>query len=210
MCFVIEPGRPEEAAQAARLIAETDRDLFTSYAGDLAAWVEISEHEWRHERGIYCYRMADVVRDGAALRGLLISYSGRAPLEIDWSLGNSAPHISPAVMAQVQRSRRRVHFLFPAIPEDVWYVQNIAVVAEGRGGGLGRFLMNAAEERATATGCVEVHLDVDSSAPAVGFYRRLGYEVLVETRVPGLPAVHTHYRMVKAIRPPPPDEGHRP
>jgi ribosomal protein S18 acetylase RimI-like enzyme len=210
MCFVIEPGRPEDAAQAARLIAETDRDLFSSYAGDLAGWVEISAHEWCHERGIYNHKMAGVVRDGPALRGLLIGYPGRGPLEIDWSLGNSAPHVSAALMAQVRRVRRLVHFLFPAIPEDVWYVQNIAVNAECRGGGLGRFLMNVAEERATAAGCVEVHLDVDSSTPAVGFYRRLGYEVLVETRVPSLPAVHTHYRMVKAIRPPPPDEGHRP
>jgi ribosomal protein S18 acetylase RimI-like enzyme len=202
MSFVIEPGRPEDAAQAARLIAETDRELFRSYVGDLASWVEISEHEWRHERGIYCYRMADVVRAGSALRGLLISYSGEAPLKIDWSLGSSAPLLAPALEAQVQRMRRRVQFLFPDIPEDVWYVQNIAVVAEGRRGGLGTALMKLAEERAAAAGRVEVHLDVDSSQPAVGFYRELGYKVLVETRVPDLPSVHTHYRMVKTIASP--------
>jgi ribosomal protein S18 acetylase RimI-like enzyme len=204
MDFVIEPGQREDATRAAELIAETDRDLFSCYAGDLAGWVEISEHEWRDEYGIYSYTMADVVRNGRALRGLLISYKGSGPEKIKWSLDSSAPHVSAGLMAAVNRVRRQVRFLFPEIPEDVWYVQNIAVAQDDRGGGLGRALMNLAEERAAAAGCVEVHLDVDSSSEAVPFYRRLGYEVLVETRVPSLPSVHTHYRMVKAISSPRP------
>ena len=77
MSRTLEPGRAEDAPTAARLIAETDRDLFSFYAGSLSAWIEISEHEWRHERGIYSYTMADVVRVGAAIQALVISYSSR-------------------------------------------------------------------------------------------------------------------------------------
>jgi ribosomal protein S18 acetylase RimI-like enzyme len=201
MSFALEPGRPEDAPIAARLIAETDRDLFSFYAGgSLSAWIEISEHEWRHERGIYSYTMADVVRVGATIHGLVVGYSSRRHLEIDWSLGSSAPYVSADLMARIQAVRHVVFFVFPAIPDGVWYVQNIAVATEAQGKGLGRFLMEAIEARAARAGCAALHLDVDSSSPAVQFYLRLGFEVLAETRVPSIPGVHAHYRMIRRIR----------
>jgi ribosomal protein S18 acetylase RimI-like enzyme len=200
MSRTLEPGRAEDAPTAARLIAETDRDLFSFYAGSLSAWIEISEHEWRHERGIYSYTMADVVRVGAAIQALVISYSSRRHLEIDWTLGSSAPYIPADLVARIQAFRQVVFFVFPAIPDGVWYVQNIAVATEAQGKALGRFLMDAIEARAETAGCSAIHLDVDSSTPAVQFYLRLGFEVLVETRVPSIPGVHAHYRMVKNLR----------
>ena len=51
MCFVIEPGRLDDAQVAAQLIAETDVALFTFCGGgDLGVWVELSEWEWRQDR----------------------------------------------------------------------------------------------------------------------------------------------------------------
>jgi ribosomal protein S18 acetylase RimI-like enzyme len=198
--FALEPGRPVDAPIAARLVAETDRDLFTFLTGgSLSAWIEISEHEWRHERGIYSYTMADMVRVGATIHGLVVSYLSGRHLEIDWDLGSSAPYVSADLMARIRAVRDVVFSLFPAIPDGVWYVQNIAVAPEAQGKGLGRFLMKAIEARAAEAGCAALHLDVDSSSPAVRFYLRLGFEVLVETRVPSIPGVQAHYRMVRKI-----------
>jgi GNAT superfamily N-acetyltransferase len=200
MNLVLEPGRPEDAAVAARLIAETDADLFRYYCGgDLSGWIAISQHEWRHPRGIYCYALADVVRAGTAIQGLIVSYSGKQQYAMDWTLGSSAPHVSADLMSKVQSVRRTASLLFPTIPDDVWYVQNLVVVPEAQGTGLGTFLMETVFARARTAGYRTCHLDVDSSRPAVQFYQRLGMSVLVETRVPSIPGVHTHYRMVKSL-----------
>jgi len=60
-------------------------------------------------------------------------------------------------------------------------------------------LMEAAFELGRSEGCRSCHLDVDSSTPAVQFYERLGMRILVETRVPVIPGVHAHYRMVREL-----------
>lgn len=198
--FEFEPGCPGDADIAARMIAETDADLFRYLTGgSLDAWAEIAAHEWRHERGIYSYTMADVVRRGAEILGLIVSYSSRRHDEIDWSRGSSAPFVREELMRHVCEASRVGGFLFPSIPPDAWYLQNIVVVPECRGTGLGRFLMDAVRDRARAAGSRWLHLDVDSSTPAVRFYERLGFETLVESRVPSIPGVHTHYRMVLSL-----------
>jgi ribosomal protein S18 acetylase RimI-like enzyme len=195
--FRLKPGRPEDASAAARMIAETDRDLFRyCTGGNLEDWISLSIHEWRHERGIYSYTMADVVRAGAKLLGLVVSYSSQRHWEIAWDLSSSAPHLAPELVERVRQTHRIIPFLFPYIPDDAWYVQNLVVDPESRGTGLGRYLMQSVFEKAVAAGCRSVHLDVDSSVPAVQFYERLGFEMVVETRVPRITAVHPHYRMV--------------
>lgn len=200
MPFVLEPARLDDAEATARLIAQTDVELFRyCTGGSLDDWIELSVHEWRHPRGVYNYTMADVVRSGPDIQGLILSYSSRRHNEIDWSFGSSAPHLTDELSSRVRESQRVVPFLFPSLPEHVWYVQNLVVVPEARGKKLGQFLMEAIFDRARAQGCRECHLDVDSSTPAVQFYRRLGMEVLVETRVPLIASVATHFRMVKSL-----------
>jgi ribosomal protein S18 acetylase RimI-like enzyme len=195
--FELEPGQPGDADAAGRLIAATDADLFRYLTGgSLDAWTAIAAREWRAERGIYGYTMADVARRGGELLGVAVSYHSRRLAEFDWTLGASLPH-SPADVAACVRERFPVAaFLFPTVPPDAWYLQNIAVASAFRGAGLGRVLVDAARARGRAAGCRSLHLDVDSSVPAVRFYERLGFEVLVETRVPRIPGVHTHYRMI--------------
>ena len=56
------------------------------------------------------------------------------------------------------------------------WVNYLAVAPECRGQGLGRRMMEAAEERLRAFGCPKVNLQVRKSNPsAAGFYRALGY-----------------------------------
>jgi ribosomal protein S18 acetylase RimI-like enzyme len=194
----IVPARPEDAPQAARLIAATDEDLFRWYTdGNLDLWYEVSEHEWRSESGIYSYTMSHVIRRESEVVGLLVAYSFPRSAGIKWTLESSRSRLGSARLSRIDRVRSTASFLFPKHPEDAFYVQNIAVSPSVQRSGLGRRLMQRAFELGRAEGCRTCHLDVDSSStPAVQLYQSLGLRVLVQTEVPGIPSVHAHYRMV--------------
>ena len=197
MCLVIEPGRPDDAPAAARLIADTDVELFSLYGGgDLSLGVEISEWEWREERGIYSHTMSQVARLDGDLVGLLISCSSQRDVAIDWTLGCSRAQLAPDRWVQLDAVRPLAAFLFPALPKDAYYVQNVVTHPKARGRGLGRRFMELAFAQGRAEGCRSCHLDVDGSTPAVQFYEHLGLRVVVKTEVLGIPGVHAHYRMV--------------
>ena len=71
--LTIQPGRPEDSSIAAELIADTDRALFSFCGGgDLGLWIELSEWEWREERGIYNHAMSHIARRDESVLGLLI------------------------------------------------------------------------------------------------------------------------------------------
>jgi ribosomal protein S18 acetylase RimI-like enzyme len=196
MTLVIEPGRREDAPVAAKLTAETDVELFRRYGGgDLSLWTTIAEWEWRGEEGIYSHTMSQVARLDGALVGLLVSYSPERDARIDWALGCSRPHIEASRWAQLNAERPLAAFLFPAIPKDAYYIQNVVTAPEAQGMGLGRRFMELAFAQGRVEGCRTCHLDVDGSTPAVQFYEYLGLRVLVKTEVLGLPGVHAHYRM---------------
>jgi ribosomal protein S18 acetylase RimI-like enzyme len=194
----IEPGQPQDAEDAARLIADTDRELFTFCGGnDIRVWIELSEWEWREERGIYSYHMSHVARQDGAIVGLLIGYSSRQHEKIDWTFGSSGAHMPADRWARVNASYRIATFLFPAIPSDAYYVQNIVTDSSVRRSHLrlGSRLMELAFEQGRAEGCKSCHLDVSGTNPAVGFYEHLGFRVLVKTEVCELPNLGVHYRM---------------
>jgi ribosomal protein S18 acetylase RimI-like enzyme len=193
----IVPAHPDDAPEAARLIAETDADLFLFYThGDLGFWVEIAECEWRAERGIYSHTMSHVIRRERLVAGLLVAYSSRRDDLTDWSLDQSRKRLGPDRLSRIDLERSLASFLFPKFPKDAFYVQNLATHPSARGEGMGRRLMERAFELGRAEGCRTCHLDVDSSTPAVRFYEHLGMRVAVRTEVPTIPSVHAHYRMV--------------
>lgn len=193
----IVPGHPDYAAAAASLIAATDTDLFRYYGGgDPSIWVEAAEHEWRGESGIYSHTMSHVARLNGELVGLLISYPSQRDNLIDWTLGCSRAHLAPDRWGKIATARPLAAFLFPVIPKEAYYVQNVVTGPKARGRGLGRRFMELAFAQGRAAGCRSCHLDVDSSTPAVHFYKHLGMRVVVRTEVFGIPGVHAHYRMV--------------
>ena len=193
----IVPAHPDDAPAAARLIAETDADLFRFITGgDLDLWVEVAECEWRAKRGIYSYTMSHVIRREGQVVGLLVAYSSWRGAAIDWSLESARARLGAARLERIDLVRSPASFLFPSQPEDAFYVQNVATHPSVRGIGLGRRLMERAFDLGRAEGCRTCHLDVDSSRPAVRFYEDLGLRELVRTEVPSIPGVHAHYRMV--------------
>src|SRR5262249_53756976 len=188
----IEPGHPNDGPVAAQLIADTDVALFSLYGGgDLSFWRSIAECEWRAPRGIYTHKLSQVARLDEKVVGLLISYSTKEEQEtgILWELDSSRglPSIDSGQWERVDAVRRLAKFLFPAIPKDAYYVQNVVTdPTKARGRGLGRRFMELAFERGRAEGCRSCHLDVGSTNPAVDFYQELGMYVAIETTVPRL------------------------
>jgi ribosomal protein S18 acetylase RimI-like enzyme len=205
----IEVGRPDGGPAAAQLIADTDVALFSLYGGgNLDMWRSIAGTEWRAPRGIYTHKLSHVARRDEEIVGLLISYSPNEEQEvaIDWSLGSSRGllTIDRGQWEQLDAVRRMATFLFPAIPKDAYYVQNVVThPTKARGRGLGRQFMELAFERGRAEGCPSCHLDVGSTNPAVDFYQELGMYVAIETTVPRLLrlGIPSHYRMVKRLEP---------
>jgi ribosomal protein S18 acetylase RimI-like enzyme len=193
----IVPAHPDDVPGAARLIAETDADLFRHYTGgDLDLWVEVSECEWRAQQGIYSHTMSHVIRRQGQVVGLLVAYSFRRNAGIDWSLGSSRARLGSARLSRIDLVRSSASFPSPSLPADAFYVQNVVTHPSVQGCGLGRRLMERAFELGRAEGCRTCHFDVDSSTPAVRFYEHLGMRMLVRTEVASIPGVHAHYRMV--------------
>jgi ribosomal protein S18 acetylase RimI-like enzyme len=67
--------------------------------------------------------------------------------------------------------------------DDCW-LEDLYVEDDARGSGLGRALVNAAVERATARGCRRMELDVnEQNTAAIAFYESLGFTT--EPKPPG-------------------------
>jgi ribosomal protein S18 acetylase RimI-like enzyme len=89
--------------------------------------------------------------------------------------GQSAP---PAGVCQL---RYRLSIWTGA--DDCW-LEDLYVEDAARGSGLGRALVNAAVERATARGCRRMELDVnEQNSAAIAFYESLGFTT--EPKPPG-------------------------
>ena len=73
-------------------------------------------------------------------------------------------------------------------------IDGLWVARELRGRGLGHELVVAGEREAINRGCVGAWLGT-FDFQARGFYERLGYTVFAE--LPGFPAGHTHYHLLK-------------
>jgi ribosomal protein S18 acetylase RimI-like enzyme len=208
----IEPARPEDAPEAARLLIETDPVLYRFlYGDDLEATRALLMTQWQRHDCLLSHRLALVVRQAGRPLGLVLSYTAEehealpqfATIDVQDSVaGVSRDRVAAVMQNRASEAMREAAFLFPVVPAGALYVQNLAVVPEARGLGLGQRLMAAVFARAAALGCTACHLDVAANTPAVGFYGSLGMEVLVETRMPGLAERHglpTHFRMIRAV-----------
>jgi GNAT superfamily N-acetyltransferase len=75
----------------------------------------------------------------------------------------------PAGVAQV-----RYRFSVWTAAEDCW-LEDVFVLAEARGAGVGSALVELALERARARGCRRIELDTNEDNDAVGLYERYGF-----------------------------------
>jgi GNAT superfamily N-acetyltransferase len=195
--MLIVPGRPEDAPAAARLIVQTAPGLFRLLAaGEEAMLLEVFEHEWRKEAGIFSSTTGRVVRAGDELLAVLVSYPEHRHATMDFTFAAPPERVPPEFLRRLNERSRSLSYLFPLIQKGIYYIQNLAVAPAARGRGLGRALLEWAFAEALRQRCDSLHLDVEQGEEAVRFYEHLGMRVLVET-VGGGAEVPRYYRMAK-------------
>lgn len=186
------------------LVWDTDPHLFAYLFGkDRGLWDRLFRAEWAADQGLH--RAADTIvataGDGAVL-GLASAFAGpEADARAEASFGRYMASLDPVAAAALAEAAGQMAWLFPTVPDDALLIFNIVVAEDARGLGLGAALLGAAEAVARGKGLAALHLDVEVSNPAVGFYQRHGFRPVVETRLagPGTATVPPHYRMILTL-----------
>jgi len=168
------------------------------------AWVQ---RLWRASGTIFSSDSTILSIEEGKLLGVAIAFNGgkyreriRAGGPI-WEEMLKAKEVTTEEIAGVTERAKLASWLNPVIYSNTFYVHALAVKPEARGKGVGYSMMEYLFDEAKELGYQEFQLDVLSDNPAVGFYRSLGLEVLVETRAPK-PAefgVPVEYRMGKLL-----------
>ena len=124
--------------------------------------------------------MAEI--DGRAV-GMLLGYSGAEKAAEDPATGMGLLRtIGPGMVRRLGRLLR-LQRMIGTIEAKEWYVSNVAVYAEFRGHGIGRTLMEVAEQEARDAGSVSVVLNVETdNVSAIRLYEMLGFAILGRTR----------------------------
>jgi ribosomal protein S18 acetylase RimI-like enzyme len=183
---------------------DTDPELFAFlFMNDKDLWSRLFKVEWHAKFGIYNANEIMLALADNRVVGMLSCFPGStmAP-RFDAVFTRFAAALDETTWSRVERGFEQMGWLFPPVPDDAFFVYALEVVPEARGKHVGRMLLQHAEIGARQNGLKRIHLDTAANRPAVGFYRKLGYEPLVETRLCRLrdgETVPNHFRMVKDI-----------
>lgn len=182
----IVAGSPICPSLAGSLIHDTDPHIFDNLHGFEA---DLSRRhlaaQWIAEDGLFSYSRARIAVEGEQLLGIQIGYDAHG---IAVAL---EPHMKTC--AQVMTADQLLHhdtwwseygrFSILTIPDDTYYLQNLSVVPEWRGCGIGSALLEDAINTARSNGYARLHLDVYDGNPSVRLYERMGLTTIVETRI---------------------------
>ncbi|MGD8523804.1 MAG: GNAT family N-acetyltransferase [Desulfobacterales bacterium] len=201
----LQPATPDSYEIAWQLIYDThpflfdylfnnDRDLMKSCLSD---W-------WQRPEGWFSHAACTAAIYEGTLVGIEIGFA-RLELQNNTrpTFTNAEQTMKPAEAHHFSNAfRNYVPYLFPFVPDEAYYIQSLATVAEIRGQGIGELLLNNAFTYASEKGLKSCQLDVLSDSVAVNFYRQMGMEVIAITRVPYLEknyGISMHYRMRKNL-----------
>lgn len=204
MSVVIGPASdrvlPKDLAD---LLWSTDPLLNGYMFGSMPVLHRIIANEWPKDRGLFSYRNAFTAIEGDHILGLLVGHTEEEyATNFDVSVENQPAALGAADAEHLRSALYWMDRLFPVPRRGSFYILEFAVTPQAQGAGIAGQLFAAAEARARAKGCTKISLDVAADNAAVGFYRHLGFQVDVETRVPVLEAAHgigLHLHMVREI-----------
>jgi ribosomal protein S18 acetylase RimI-like enzyme len=200
----IIPARPEHGGnQLADLIWTDDVHLMQFLFKTKDNWRRLHLVEWPNPEGFLCYGCARAAMLDGRLAGVIVShdpllFEDRMRLTMQrWQASETS-----ALMDHVTHAMAYLDRLFPHLPDDSFFVLDLAVDSRFHGKGIGKRLLKTAEADARALGRKSFVLDVNDGNPAVDFYRHCGMEIAIETKIPVLARDHgigVHYRMVKEL-----------
>ncbi len=195
----LAPAPAAEPELAAALLHATDPHVFGFlHEHDEARWRGHLGHQWLQPRGIFSHRLATAALHEGRLVGIELGFDrARQQAELVPFVTQAQAWLDPAGFAALARWFEYGGFVLPPVPEDAWYLQNLAIVPEVRGRGIGERLLVGAIDRARSAGLARLHLDLYAENPARRLYERAGLCTIVETRVPPLEAegIGVHLRM---------------
>ncbi len=198
------PAGPEHAQAASRLIYSTDPRLWDClFENDFDRFLRFFTTMWKEEESLYSHSNATVAVAGGRLAGLEVGYDRDRQDRMIPNMVKRTPEIlTPGEFRHYLEIVGYIRYLTPPIPNHAYYVLFLATDPSDQGKGIGKRLLTCAFDRARERGYDACHLDVAGDNPAVGFYRRLGMEILSESRVLPLEerGVKSHFRMVKRLR----------
>ena len=194
----------DDKRSAAPLLYDCAPHLFSHLTqGDYDLAIEHFELQWSSPKGYFPHTCATIARAHDVLVGLELGMDAQEHDENRAAGERNARAFFNDVQYQHLQLEvvQYLAFLFPPIPDDAYYVQNLATTPEVRGRGVGRVLLENAFDQAKHKGYSSCHLDVVHTNPAVRFYQRMGMRVVSESRVTQLEkaGIPPHYRMVMEL-----------
>lgn len=176
------PATPDDAPFAVPLlydIARRDVDaLFTGLAGGLSP-LDIVERFYRARGGMFSWRNTELALYDDLPIGLVTAYSVASKAGSSAWLARTAGQLGVrALMLLVWRgvvvARTMQHN-----KRDSWFIAFVGVDPQRQSLGIGSSLIERSVQRARASGCSCVELDVDVDNPrAQALYERLGFHIL--------------------------------
>jgi len=184
----IVPGKPEHAPAIPQLIyqtAETNFDFL--YAGRHDVFTHVIEECWRADKSGFSHKLATVALVDEEVVGLLIgadqpTYKREAENTRDVII----PLLDEPLLKHMGVEGKAFFYLSPAIPESAYFMDILSVSESAQGLGIGKKLVAHAIEDAKRLNCSGIQLNTNADGDAVGFYHSLGFNTLVEARMPDL------------------------
>lgn len=179
------PATPTQPALVAELMHATDPHIFGYLHGhDMNLVRSHLGLQWQQQEGLFSHRYATLATGDGELLGLELGYDtaqqARAtPVMVEQAMA----YMQPEQFAHLATWFEHGRYVLPPLPDDAWYLQNLAVVPAARGRGIGERLLGNVLERSRAAGHRRVLLDLYADNPAQRLYERMGFVVIVETMV---------------------------
>lgn len=194
----LSPATAQNAVLAAEIIYDTGYHGFGWQYDGPENFCKLAAYMWKTDDAVWSHKRAMIAEEDGQMIGVELGWrpdelAEANELFIDQSLAAIGPELSELA----GQRWNYLQFIVPQVPEDAYYLSNLGLVPEARGKRIGDILLGNAFTKAKQAGLRELHLDVASTKPAVGFYKRMGMECRAETNMPPIAAhVPMHYRMV--------------
>jgi len=204
MAIQLVNGSPHHSTdRLAELIWTVDENLMAFLFGTPENWHRLFSMDWQADEGIVNHSHSVVAVDSDQILGVLIGYNANIIDRLfEATLSRWLKEEHPAKAEYLEQAFNKMDRLFPHPAEGSFYVLDLAVDVNNRKGGVGRKLMEWAVSQARSQDLSALELDVEADNPAVGFYKKLGMIVEIETLVPEIAKHHDvgrHFHMKLTI-----------
>lgn len=203
------PGMPEHRHRIADLVWSTGPASYAYIFGDRAMFDRFVSRSWLTADSYFGHTEATVAVRDAEVVGVEIGFDGARNYRAKANLARVSTALvadgtlTAAGVTGILERADKASYLNPFVPDSAYYVLAIAVTPSMWGGGVGARLLANATERGRRAACRELHLDVLSDNPAVGFYEAHGLVTMAETVAPEPCRTHgvpMEMRMVMPLR----------